>query len=176
MSLYHNLQIMSWHKHAAKTSQMDTAMQIEFCHWERQQTNLLSLKKTKSQTPLPLCLPHHYLCPKGPVGTLGCLGYSSSVAAVQRKLQPWDFTQLHLRVNVTKWHFSFLPLMYDKIRQIWQKWRWDIKKKKNWKIHATTHFSEWKGTYLYMSLNDREKEEATHLPVMRGNDNKTGCL
>lgn len=57
--------------------------------------------------------------------------------------------------------------------------RWDIKKKKKEKklnIHVTKHFSEWKAAYLYMSLNDREKEEATHLPVMRGNDNKTVCL
>lgn len=88
MSLYHNPQIISWHKHTAKTSQMDTATQTEFCHWERQQTNLLTLEKKKqTRTPLALCLPHHYLYPKGPAGTLGCLGYSSS-AAVQRKLQP----------------------------------------------------------------------------------------
>lgn len=120
MSLYHNLWIISWHKHTARTSQMDTVTQTEFCHWERQQTNL-SLKKTNPWTPLVWA--YHITASILRALLAHCLDYSSSAAAVQRKLQPWDFIWLHLRVNVTKWHFSFLPLMYDEIKQIWQKWR-----------------------------------------------------
>lgn len=55
MSLYHNPQIISWHKHTAKTSQMDTATQTEFCHWERRQTNLLTLEKKNKHGHLLLC-------------------------------------------------------------------------------------------------------------------------
>lgn len=162
---------LSWHKHTVKTSYADTAMLTEFCHWERQQSS--PLQKTKPRTPLFWHIPHYYVYPKGPADTPCCHGYSNSVAAAQRKLQPWDFTQLQLRVDVTKWNFSSLALLCDKIRQKWQKRGPGGTLKK---IHTTKHFSEWKAAHLYVSLNDTEKEEATHLTVVRANGNKIVCL
>lgn len=150
-------------------------MLTEFCHSGATQTISSLWKNWTTHTPLFWHVPHYYVHPKGPADILHCHSYINSVAAAQRKLQPWDFfTQLHLRVNVTKWHLSSLPLMCDKIRQKWQNWRPGGTFKK--KIHATKHFSEWKGAYLYMSLNDTEKEEATHLSFVRGNGNKIVCL
>ena len=96
-------------------------------------------EKTKPRISLFWHISHYYIYPKGPADILCCHGYSNSVTAAQRKLQPWDLRQLHLRVNVTKWHFSSLPLMCDKIQEQWQKWGpgGTLKKKK---IHATKHF------------------------------------
>lgn len=107
-----------------KTSYVDTAMLTEFCHSGATQTISSLWKNWTTHTPLFWHVPHYYVHPKGPADILHCHSYINSVAAAQRKLQPWDFfTQLHLRVNVTKWHLSSLPLMCDKIRQKWQNWR-----------------------------------------------------
>jgi len=38
------------------------------------------------------------------------------------------------------------------------------------------HFSKCNGAYLYMSLNDTEKEETTQLSASRENGNKIACL
>lgn len=47
------------------------------------------------------------------------------------------------------------------------KTRWDIKK-----IYMQQNIFEWEEAYLYMSLNDTDKDKITHLLIIGGNSNK----
>lgn len=47
------------------------------------------------------------------------------------------------------------------------KTRWDIKK-----IYMQQNIFEWEEAYLYMSLNDTDKDKITHLLIIGGNSSK----